>query len=320
MITSATALVAISTLGMSPYLRSFYASGLLSELTPNLVFRQDANVSSIPKGNAPVMIQRRPRKLVVNDPASYRLAEGIAPASMSRQMDSVTTNVYQFGGWIGTTDFLQAVSVDPEVYQNQKALGFFTSEVMDCNLRDKLASDVTQVIYAGGVTARSSITSAMVLTDTELKKASALLTHNAVPRFSDGRYHGIYPALAQYDLMGTDGYKYPSWYQNKNDLEAGMVRDLYGISPKWSQLVTRYPGAGASSIDVYRGYVYGQEAFGVADLASMGIESPMVMAGQASQSDPLGQRGSQGSKWTDGVALLDARRIVALEFALGYAG
>jgi N4-gp56 family major capsid protein len=320
MITSALAGIVISTLGMSPELRTFYASGLLSELTPNLCYRADANVASIPAGNAPTLIHRRPRKLVVNDPQNHRLTEGIAPNSMTRNVDFVRIPVFQYGGWMGTTDFVQAIAFDKEVYQNQKALGFFSAEVMDTNLRDSFVTDVTQVIFANNRTARSAVAAGDVITDVELKKAAALLTHNNVPKFGDRRYHGIYPALASYDLMGTQGWLQPAYQQNRMDIESGDVRDLYGISPKFTSLVTRFPGAGSGGIDVFAAYIYGPEAFGTADLAAMGLQSPMVAANTPGPGDPLGQRGSQGSKWTDGVKVLDARRIVRIEFALGFAG
>lgn len=321
MITTVFGGTAVTTIGTSPYLRTYYERALLAELFPNLVFRKDAVPPvNVPAGQPSHITWRRPRKLTVNQASDFRLNEGVTPAPMTRTIDRVTAQIYQYGGWMGTTDLTVATAYDPIVSLNQKALGFFSAEVMDSNVRDELLTGVTNVIYAAGRTARSSVAAGDVIDDALLKKAAAFLTNQSVPKFSDGRYHAIMPSLGAYDMMGTDGWKQPAYYQNRMDIESGNVRDLYGIRPMFTQIMTKISGAGSGGIDVYRAYVFGQGAFGTAGLSTLGLTNTMVPANQPSAADPLGQRGSQGCKWTDAAKTLDVRCIVAIEFALGYAG
>ena len=318
-ITSTSSVVAPSTIGISPNLRMFMRKDLLGRVVPKLVHAKDGLPHSIPKGQGNVIQMRRRNRIIPASASAYLLTEGVTPSPLSPDTEQILVTVSPYGGWINATDVAEEITYDNLLQADIKDLGDFCGEVIDLSVRDNIVSG-SQAVYAAGRVSRVTVAAGDLLDDALLKKAVAVLRDKNVPTFADGTYHMILPSLAMYDLMGTDGWKYKSWYQNAGDIEMGKVERLYGIKFFDTSLAKSFTGAGAAGINVYAGLVYGPGAFGTVDLPGLNQDVIIKTVDSGGADNPLNQRGSRGTKASMGSKVIDEKRIVRVEFALGYAG
>lgn len=317
MITTSDSNYAPTSVGVSPYLRILYIQALLARNIPNWVWRKDARTETVPMGKGGVLSFRRRNRFPVVNAANHTIREGITPTPMSSSMTQITVAPVQYGGWTAVTDLVSTISFDPIVAGNSEDLGIFSSEVQDLAMRDQMLN-ATSVIYAGGKTSRGALAAGDVITDNVLKQVVSTFKKKAVPTFPDGTYHGVYPSDSFYDLANTDAWKLPGYYQDKERIATGKVSPLYGITFMDSPIVIKYAGAGASGVDVYRAIFYAPGAFGAAKIDGLNTDLIVKPLGSGGTEDPLNQRGTQGTKWTDGTLILDQDRIVAVEFVPGF--
>jgi N4-gp56 family major capsid protein len=319
---STSAGLAASTVGVSPYLREFYVKAMLKRLVPKYIFLKDGYDVTLPRGAGDRISWRRRNRVVIGatgTATTYQLVEGTTPDQLTRSTDRISAQVLQFGGWFPTTDKGEIISFDNLMAADMDDLTDFQSEVDNLYVRDIIMAG-TNVLRPNGRTSRGTVTSTDVLDDATLKKAVAFLRNKNVPTFPDGLYHAFMPSLANYDLMGTDGYKNTGYYQLAKAIKDGEVDTLYGIKFIDTSLATVYTAAGASSANVYGTLVFGPGAYGVPRLDELGstfINHPIGSSGAA---DPLNQRGSRGTKSALGAAILDDNKMVRIEHALAYEG
>jgi N4-gp56 family major capsid protein len=318
-ITSSSSAIAPSSVGISPYLHKFMKRALLSRVVPKLLHSKDAQPNSIPKGMSNVFEARRRNRIVPASASAYQLTEGVTPSPLTPSTDEILVTVYQYGGWINATDVADQISYDNLMQADINDLGDFSGEVVDLSVRENIVTG-TQVIYANGRTARANVASGDNLTDVEIKKAAAALRNLNVPAFPDGTYHAIIPSLSQYDLFGTDSWKLKGYYQQGSDIEKGKLGDLFGIRFMDTSLAKKFAAAGSGGIDVYATLVYGPDAFASVDLPGLNQDVIIKTVESGGADNPLNQRGSRGTKASMGSVILDNKKIVRIEHAIGYSG
>lgn len=308
-----------STIGVSPTLRLFLEKKLLTRLVPKFVHVKDGYTRGIPAGNGKTISFRRRNHLNPTTASAYALTEGTSPSALTPSTDEIQVSVTQYGGWIDAYDVADLISYDDLMAADLEDLGDFNGQVLDISVRENLVTG-TNVVRAGGRASRGAVTSTDYLDDTTLKKAVTFLRNKNVPTFPDGTYHCILPSLAMNDLFATDAWKYPGFYQDAQSIRMGKISQLYGITFMDSSLAKVFTGAGASSIDVYSGVVYGPGAYGVPNLPGLDQKVIIKPVGSSGSADPLNQRGSRGTKASMGSSILDQNKIIRLEFAVSYAG
>ena len=316
-LTSTSSAIATSTIGVSPYLREMMVKELLKRVKPKLLHVKDAKRHSLKQGEGNTLQMRRRNRIVPASASAYQLTEGVTPAPLTPSLDVIRVTPLPYGGWIDSTDVLEELTFDgmaPDI----EDLGDFLGEVLDLAVRDDLVTG-TNVIYAGQ-TSRAAITSSNTLGDTELKKATAALRNLNVEPFPDGTYHAIMPSLAIYDLFGTDGWKVKSEQQQARDIEMARLGNLWGIKFMDTSLAKKFAAAGFSNIDVYCTLVYGPGAFGAGDIPGLNQDVIVKPVTSGGADNPLNQRGSRGTKATIASKILDDKRIVRIEHAIGYSG
>lgn len=318
-LTSTSSAIAPSTVGISPHLHKFMKKDLLSRVVPKLLYAKDAEPNSIPKGMSNVFQARRRNRIVPASAAAHQLTEGVTPAPLTPETDQILVTVYQYGGWINATDVADQISYDNLMQADIKDLGDFSGEVIDISVRENIVAG-TQVIYAAGRANRAAVAAGDNLTDTEIKKAAAVLRNLNVPTFPDGTYHAIIPSLSVYDLFGTDSWKLKGYYQQASDIEKGKLGDLFGVRFMDTSLAKVFTAAGAGGANVFATLVYGPGAFGSVDLPGINQDVIIKTVESGGAENPLNQRGSRGTKASMGSVILDNKRIVRIEHTLGYAG
>ena len=317
--TSTSSAVAPSTVGVSPYLQRFLDKKLLTRLLPKLQHVADGYTRSIPGGNGKTISFRRRNRIVPSSGAAYLLTEGVTPGALTPSTDEILVTVGQYGGWIDATDVADAISFDDLMAADIEDLGDFNGEVLDLVVRDAINGG-TNVLRPNGRTTRGALLAGDVLDDATLKKASAWLSNKNVPTFADGCWHAIIPALARYDIMGTDGWKYPAQYQDKNQIDMALIEKLYKIKIMDTSLATTYTAGGNGGQDVFGTLVYGPGAFGVVNITKLDQKTIIKAKGSSGSADPLDQRGSRGTKASMGAAVLNQNMLLRIEHSNAYAG
>lgn len=318
-ITSSSSAIAPSTVGISPHLHKFMRRDLLSRVVPKLLYAKDAEPNSIPKGMSNVFQARRRNRIVPASAAAHQLTEGVTPAPLTPETDQILVTVYQYGGWINATDVADQISYDNLMQADIKDLGDFCGEVIDISVRENIVAG-TQVIFANGRANRAAVAAGDNLTDTEIKKAAAVLRNLNVPTFPDGTYHAIIPSLSVYDLFGTDSWKLKGYYQQASDIEKGKLGDLFGVRFMDTSLAKVFTAAGSGGVNVYATLVYGPGAFASVDLPGLNQDVIIKTVESGGADNPLNQRGSRGTKASMGSVIQDNKRIVRIEHTLGYSG
>ena len=167
------------------------------------------------------------------------------------------------------------------------------------------------MIYAGGKTSRSALTSADKLTTKELRKAVRALKKNHAQTFADGCYVALVTPDVVYDLQDDENFIKVSAYQMKEGILMGEVGKLFGCRIVETTQAKVFEHAGASNADVASVIVLGQYAYGYTSLTGSNPRVIVKPAGSAGTGDPLDQVSTVGWKM-DGFAV----KLLQPEFAV----
>ena len=212
--------------------------------------------------------------------ASSALSEDVDPTAVSLSTPSiVNVTLNEYGNATVVTRKLQLMSladVDPAV---ANIIAFNMADSIDDLAQTALLAG-TNVLYATGgstvATTTSGITSDDTITAADIRKAVAKLrTNKANGRKGSMYWAGIHPEVS-HDLRAQSGsanWRLPHEYSAADNIWAGEIGNFEGAyfveSPRLKK-----SGDGASSINVYRTFIAGQQA-----LAEAVAEEPHVVIG-----------------------------------------
>lgn len=290
------------TLGMQTY----YNRELLRTFEPNLVHLQFGENYRMPMNSG---ITMNMRKMIPVAAKTTALEEGNPGDGKMLAEVAVTTTIQQFGDYARCSDWLDMVHLDENITRRVQRFGDAGARSVDALVRDELAT-CTNVIYAGGKTARAQLTAADKLTSRELRKAVRTLKKNLAEKFN-GYYVAIVGPDTVYDLQEDDAWVKVSEYQDKENIYTGEVGRLFGIRFVESTEAKIFEGAGASSADVASVIVLGRYAYGLTSLKGNKPRVVVKTAGSAGTADPLDQISTVGWK-LDGFAA----KLLQPEFAV----
>nr|DAR15700.1 MAG TPA: major capsid protein [Caudoviricetes sp.] len=290
------------TLGMQTY----YNRELLRTFEPNLVHLQFGENYRMPMNSG---ITMNMRKMIPVAAKTTALEEGNPGDGKMLAEVAVTTTIQQFGDYARCSDWLDMVHLDENITRRVQRFGDAGARSVDALVRDELAT-CTNVIYAGGKTARAQLTAADKLTSKELRKAVRTLKKNLAEKFN-GYYVAIVGPDTVYDLQEDDAWVKVSEYQDKENIYTGEVGRLFGIRFVESTEAKIFEGAGASSADVASVIVLGRYAYGLTSLKGNKPRVVVKTAGSAGTADPLDQISTVGWK-LDGFAA----KLLQPEFAV----
>lgn len=308
----------------------YYVLTLIKRLLPYLPLWEDAQKVSIPPhsggfGSSGVINMRKFASLAVSTTA---LTEGTTPDGLNLSTSAVTVQLAQYGDWIKISDILATASIDDVVKEAMSVLGENAGRKLHAVILAALVAGTTNIMYGGSSTAVGTLTASDVLTATMLKKAVRFLRNANVPPYPDGYYRAVVHPYQSYDLMNDPLWQDVAKYNGGAgaggglNLIAGEIGKMHGIRFRESSDIT--VGAdGASSANVYYGYVYGPDAWGVFDLKTQAVSNIDVETGRGmkihvhpvddpTKDDPLGQFGFVSWKASFAAKVIDANRIVGL--------
>lgn len=292
--------------GLTPGMQTYYNRELLRTFEPNLVHLQFGENYRMPMNGG---ITMNMRKMIPVAAKTTALEEGNPGDGKMLAEVAVTTTIQQFGDYARCSDWLDMVHLDENITRRVQRFGDAGARSVDALVRDELAT-CTNVIYAGGKTARAQLTAADKLTSRELRKAVRTLKKNLAEKFN-GYYVAIVGPDTVYDLQEDDAWVKVSEYQDKENIYTGEVGRLFGIRFVESTEAKIFEGAGASSADVASVIVLGRYAYGLTSLKGNKPRVVVKTAGSAGTADPLDQISTVGWK-LDGFAA----KLLQPEFAV----
>ena len=295
--------------GIAPSLQTYYNRTLLQSFEPELVHLQFGEVYPMPQNNGMVMNMR---KIVPLEAKTTELAEGYPGDGTLLSETQVTVPLKQYGDYSNFSDLFDLANIDCNLTRKVELFANAGARSIDAVARDELAT-CTNVIYAGGKTGRSALTSADKLSSVELRKAAKMLKKANAQRFN-GYYVAIVGPETIYDLQDDENFIKVSQYCDSENIYTGEVGRLFGIRLVETSEAKIFEGAGASGADVASIIVLGKYAYGVTSWKGAKPRVIIKPSGSAGTADPLDQISSVGWKMDGfGVKLLQPEYAVRIE-------
>ena len=295
--------------GLTPGMQTYYNRELLRTFEPELVHLQFGDEHRMPENSGLVMNMR---KIIPLEANTNTLSEGEPGESVMLTETEVTVKLEQYGEYARCTDKLDLSHLDMNILRKTKLFGDAGARSIDAVVREELAT-CTNVIYAGGKTSRSALTSADKLTTKELRKAVRKLKKAHAQTFG-GYYIAIVGPDTFYDLQDDETFVAVSRYQDKEAVYTGEIGRLFGCRIVETTEAKVFEGAGASGADVASVIVLGQYAYGYTSFKGAKPRVIVKPAGSAGTSDPLDQISTMGWKMDGfGVKMLQPEYAVRIE-------
>jgi N4-gp56 family major capsid protein len=278
--------------GLSAEMKTYYDMTLIDEAAPALVHDQFGQKRPIPKNGGKVIEFRKFAPLAK---ALTPLTEGVTPQGKSLDVTTITAEVSQYGDYITMSDMLDLTAIDNVVVEALKLLGRQGGATLDTVVRNILHSG-TNVMYCpkigtGGaetaVTSRANLDNTCKLTVKVIQQAVAKLRAQNAPTIQ-GKYVAIIHPFAAYDLMRDPEWIDAHKYATPDNLFEGEIGEIAGVRFVQTTEAKIYDGG------VFGTLVFGDNAYGVTDIAGGGMETIVKQKGSAGTADPLDQRSSVG--------------------------
>lgn len=282
---------------VSEEMKTYYSGYLIDNAKPNLVHDQFGQKHPIPKNGGKTINFRR---FVPFDKATTPLTEGVTPDGGALSVTSLTSTLSEYGYYVTLSDMLTLTSVDNTLTETSELLGNQAGATLDTVTREVLNGG-TNVMYAGGVSARSSLSESSKLTVDDIFKAARFLKTQNAPKINGAYVAIIHPDVA-YDLMRDPEWIEANKYSSATKLFEGEIGKIGGVRFVESTEAKIFK---EGNVSVYSTLVLGANAYGVTELEGGGLRSIIKQLGSGGTADPLNQRATAGWK-----AIKTAERLV----------
>lgn len=307
------ALLTTATGTLSDEMKTFYDKVLLTRTVPKLVHARFGQQKTIPMHAGRIIEFRKFSGLAV---ATTPLSEGVLFTSLKDLTVTATTaTVSQYGDAVGFSDLVSTTTIDPLLTEASEILGEQAGETIDEVVRDVVAAGTT-IVYVGTRTARNQITASDTITPADVQRIALQMELNRARKI-DGAWQAITHPRVIYDLMRTQEWRDAQNYHQTGRIFTGEVGELYGVR-FWTTDKAKFfaDGGSGATVDVYSVLVFGQEAFGVVNLAGgHNLQTVFQPLGSAGTADPLKVNSTMGWKATFGVKRLQEGFMLRYECA-----
>jgi len=297
---------------LSDEMKTFYDKVLLTRTVPKLVHTKFGQRKRIPEHSGRIIEFRKFAGLAV---ATTPLSEGVLFTNLKDLTVTATTaTVAQYGDAVGFSDLVSTTTIDPLLTETTEILGEQAGETIDEVVREVIAAGTT-IVYVGTRTARNQITASDTITPADVLRIALQMELNRARKI-DGAWQAITHPRVIFDLMRTQEWRDAQNYHQTGRIFTGEVGELYGVRFWTTDKAKFFADAGSpGTVDVYSVLVFGQEAFGVVDLAGHNLQTVYQPLGSAGTADPLKVNQTMGWKATFGVKRLQEAFMLRYECA-----
>lgn len=320
-------------------LQGFYDRALLENASMALLYDKFGQTRPLPKNSGTRINFRRYGKLAVN---LTPLGDGVTPTGKKLSVTDIYATIKQYGDYVTVSDWLTMTGLDPNVLDiAENLLSTQLAETKDTLARDILVAGTT-VRYGNGVTARTSIVTAMsnddvdscirTLEGNDAKKITKINT--AGSGFNTSPIGAAYLAIChphlRRDIESLSGFTPIQEYASRDSLstengeivEIGATRGIRWLASTNAKIwadgggavgVTGLVSTSASNIDVYGVVILGRNAYGTVPLQKETVKMIAKQLGSAGTEDALDQRATVGHKFATVTKILNDDYMVRLE-------
>lgn len=317
--------------GLSDEMKTFYDRTLLERTVPKLVHSKFGQPKRIPAHGGKVIEWR---KFSALSTATTPLVEGALYSNLKDlTVTAITGTVAQYGDAIGFADIVSTTTIDSLLTQATMILAEQASQTIDELVRDTLVAGTT-IQYANGRASRATITSSDNFAEMDGSGGTAtggslydlrlirLQMELNRARPINGAYQVITHPRVMFDIQSTQEWREAQLYNATKRIIPGnagdgaeAVGEIYGLRFWTTDVAKVFTDAGTSSEDVYTMLVFGQDAFGIIDLAGHNLQTIFKSLGSAGTLDPLNQQSTMGWKVTFGTKILQQAFMLRYECA-----
>jgi N4-gp56 family major capsid protein len=297
---------------LAPEDKKFYIRTLIERLLPELFLYNDAMKKKLPKNQGRTVNWRKFNSLpAVTTP----LTEGKTPDGRDLDVTQIEALLAQYGDYVVTSDLLQTTGIDPVVTEASELCGEQAALSVELALASKLFSG-TNVMFAGGKSARTALTANDKITGSDVKKLRRQLKKANARKFSDGYYHAIIDPDMTFDLTNDSAWQDVAKYATPDQMLKGEIGKMHGF--RFMEATAFESVAGTSNLEVHRALFYGKNSYGAVDLENGGGKPDIIVKqlGSAGTDDPLNQRGSVGWKLPFTCEILQPTALISYECAV----
>ena len=333
--------------GITNSLQEYFSKQLLHQITQNLVLDQFAHRQALPEkaGKKSVRFFRYVEpstgdieSLTEGDNDTFAATSAGRGRYKTLTLGYVDATLSSYGQVVGLSDILQATELFNHMEQATIVNGQDAALHLDGKISYTLGDDTTitggttittnKISRFAGASAYYSAapTSSQVMSGLELLDTATALKVNNAPTTS-GYYTAVADPRVLRDLQNDSDWISSRHYGDPDAIFKGEVGKYAGIrciestnsyrteeGAAAAKRVT-YDGSGA----VYSTFVFGDQAYGVVDLASQSPYSPkMLIAQGADKNDPLAQITTVGFKTYYGQVILQPKFLAQVYSGTNY--
>jgi N4-gp56 family major capsid protein len=302
-------MAADTTTTLSGEMMTFLIDKFLERSKARIVHGEGAKKRVHPRNSGKAMTWNRYTPLAV---ATTALTEATNPSEANLTGNTVTATVAEYGNFVKISSLLYGTSIDKEASEKTEVLAQNASETLDTLIRNELASGATTQ-FAAGRAALSAITSADLLTSTEIRKAVKTLKKNNALTYEDGYFIGKLGPDTSYNLQGDS----TTWinvhnYNDPSNIYKGEVGKLFGV--RFIEASSNQYNE-SSTVTVYSNFIHGKEAFGTVDLSGDNMKLIVKQSDKSDTSNALNMFMTIGWKATFATKTLNSSWIVNVKTA-----
>ncbi|AVM48602.1 N4-gp56 family major capsid protein [Mogibacterium diversum] len=293
---------------LTPDMKEYYDKNLIRLTGPQLIHDQFAQKRPIPKNGGKVIKFRQYKPF---PKALTPLTEGVTPDGRKLQMTEVSATIKQYGDYVTLSDMLLLTALDNNLLESQQLLSDQAGRTLDTVTREVMHSG-TNVLYAGGKSARAALTKDDKLTVDTVKRAARILKNANAPKI-DKYYVAIINPDTSYDLQSDEAWIDASKYAGSTQIFEGEVGKIAGVRFIESTEAKIFNEKSTSGARIYGTLFLGANAYGTTEIEGGGLEMIVKQKGSAGTADPLNQRATAGWKAAKTAELLVSPYIVRCE-------
>lgn len=239
------------------------------------------------------------RKIEQLEPALTPLTEGVTPDGNSIGMTEITAGTEQYGDWIGFSDKVSFITIDPIIMEYITELADQAKETVDILAREALSTG-TNVMYAGDKLSRDTLAAGDLLTVRDVRKVVRFFRKNYIKPIAgtNGDYACLISPDTEFDFFDDPEFRQISDYGgNVKPLLDNEIGKFHNVRFFMTPNAKVFEGEGAEGADVHAAIFLGKNAYGTTKIDGNGdVQSIIKPLGSGGTTDPLNQRSTAGWK------------------------
>lgn len=267
--------------GLTQTMQLFYDRVFLTRAMIELRHDFGAQVRPVPMNAGKSIVWTRFTPLAV---VTAALSEGANPTATDMTATNVSATLAEYGAYTLVSSLYSMTSIETGLKEHIEVHGQNAGESIDQLIRSELATNATAANsqFASGATVASNFSTVHTtdtLTGLEIRRAVRTLKGNKAQKFDNGLYRGIISHAVAMDLMGNSEWLDAHRYTTSDAIERGVVGKLHGVEfveTNNGYFLTSggFSTSAANVANVYFSFIFGKNAYGVVNLAS--ITAPKV--------------------------------------------